>query len=111
MSSIFDDPFFIATINAQTRAMNKFDGRTVELDRHRVRKLYLDVASLSRGEDMERIIEFVLDLNAPYINKAERGGYKIAIGMAMHEVSSRKNQQLRELEGRSVPLYVYEQEM
>lgn len=111
MSAIFDNPFFIATINAQTRAMNKFDGETVQLDLERVRMLYFEVIRRAQGEDMERIIEFVLDLHEPYINDAERGGYKIAIGMSIHEVRKRRNAQLQALDARTPPIDAYEQDM
>ncbi len=110
MSAIFDNPFLIAAINARIRAMAKFETDIDQLDRERVRRLYLEVVKRSPGEDMERIIEFVLNLNEPYVSDAERGAYKIAIGMSIHEVRKVRNKQLSEVERREPPIYVYEQD-
>ncbi len=111
MSAIFDNPYVIAAINAKTLAMAKFETDLDQLDSERVRRMYFDVVKRSPGEDMERIIEFVLNLHEPYVNDAERGGYKIAIGMAIHEVKKLRDAQLKLLEGRDVPLYAYEQDL
>ncbi len=110
MSTVFDDPFMIATISAQTRAMGKF-GQTVRLNTETTRRLYYHVASRYKPSDsMELIIESVLDLNEPFSNDAERGGYKIAIGMAMQTIRRRRHEQLLELDRRAPPIEAYEQE-
>ncbi len=111
MSAIFDNPFFVAACNARTRAMVKFGVDIDELDLERVRRLYLEVIRRSAGEDMGRIIEVVLNLNEPFISDAERGGYKIAIGLSLHEVHKLRKKQLSELEKREPPFHVYEQDM
>lgn len=111
MSAIFSNPFFIAACNARTRAMVTFGVDIDELDLERVRRLYLEVIRRSAGEDMERIIELVLNLNEPFASDAARGAYKIAIGMSLHEVHKLRKKQLGELEKREPPFHIYEQEM
>jgi hypothetical protein len=111
MSSVFDDPYLDATCRAQTKALYKYQ-QQVSLDVEKVRQLTLEVKALYRpGRDMVRILEFILDWHEPFTDDAERGGYKIAIGMAMHEVRIRREKQLDELEVREPPLSVYEQDM
>ncbi len=105
MTDIFDDPFFIATVNAQTRAMNKFEVDYVHLERETTKRLYNDfIANLTRIGDVAKTLEFVLDMNEPFVSNAERGGYKIAIGMAWHEVRRARKLQLEEFE-RAHPLH------
>lgn len=110
MSTVFDDPFMLATISAQTRAMSKF-GQTVRLNAETTRRLYFHVASLYKPSDnMELIIESVLNLSEPFSNDAERGGYKIAIGMTLQTIRTRRHEQLLELDRRAPPIEAYEQD-
>ena len=121
MSSVFDDPFLIAATNARTRALSKFYHENMSvLDRDLVESLYIEVAKRYRpGATMVRIIELVLDLSEPFESDEVRGAYKIAIGMAGHEVRKHKaaqeearRAQLEELEWmRFAPTWAYEQEM
>ena len=69
--SIFDNPYFIATVNAQTRVMNEL-GETVHLDYKMTEKLTLMVKSQYRPPSaMGAIMDFVLNLYEPF-GDAER---------------------------------------
>lgn len=86
------------TIEAETRAVEKF-GVAVHLDIWLVEQLVRLVARrYGYGTEFERLLEEALDSAAPFTNDAERGGYKIALGIIFSRRRHHERAQMRELE-------------
>ena len=81
---IDDEDFIAATVEGQTRAMNR-NGHTIRLDYRKTIKIFRVAASkYAQGWDMLEALEFALDVNPPYASEDERHGYKSACGIEFY---------------------------
>lgn len=105
-----EEYFIVATVEGQTRAMNR-SGATVQLDYRRTMSIFKVAARCyAQGWPMLATLEYALDEYEPFHCDDERHGYKVALGIEFNRRKQAGIRIVQELE-RTRPFAPREQEM
>ncbi|MEK7856568.1 MAG: hypothetical protein AAB288_10800 [Acidobacteriota bacterium] len=113
MSTIFDDPLYVALIGGQNRAQYRYQC-AVHLDLAMLRKIFHDASVLyAEGREMKELLQTVVLRHVPFEEERVKYGYKAACGLEFYrrKVEKERAQENLDRARPPVPLWVYEQEM